>query len=196
MEYMTEMGLHMWKSSSFISLFMFSVYLYAADIDKYQPLVSDAKSYSAGASIVIFVVEAATAEASAGTGVGRKTDIGVKAHNTSNAIDAGIGVDGSDGGNGKTSRKGKVTTQLSATVTEVLPDGMLRIKGAQSITINGEKQSITVAGLIRIKDISKNNSIFSYQISDAMLEISGIGDVSQSQKQNIFYRVFNWLGIL
>ncbi|GGY84965.1 hypothetical protein GCM10011613_32560 [Cellvibrio zantedeschiae] len=169
---------------------------FAADIDKYQPLVSDAKSYSLGEPIVVYVVETTSAEASAGTGVEKKTDISARAHNTSNEVSAGVGIGASDEGNGKTSRKGKVSTQLSATVVEILPEGMLRINGAQTITINGEKQSITVTGLIRAKDVSKNNSIFSYQISEAKLEISGIGDISRSQKQNILYRFFNSLGVL
>jgi flagellar L-ring protein precursor FlgH len=122
--------------------------------------------------------------------------LAASAHNTSNSAGAGLSIDANDEGNGKTSRKGKVSTQLSATVIEILPEGMLRINGAQTITINGEKQSITVTGLIRAKDVSKNNTIFSYQISEAKLEISGIGDISRAQKQNVFYRFFNWLGVL
>lgn len=179
-----------------VGVSLLSLNALAVDLDRYQPLVSDTKSYSVGEPVIVYVVETTTAEASAGTGVEKNTDISARANNTSQKVNAGLGIDGSTEGSGKTSRKGKVATQLSATVIEVLDDGMLRIKGTQEITINGEKQSITVTGLIRTKDISKNNSIFSYQISEAKLEISGDGDLTRSQKQNIFYRFFNWLGVL
>jgi flagellar L-ring protein FlgH len=182
----------MWKFKIIVlmSLFAASVSAQQVDLDKYQPLVSDAKPYSVGEPIVVLVVETTTAEASAGTGVERNTS------NDTQAVSAALGIDSNSDGAGKTSRKGKVATQLSASIIEVLAHGMLKIKGSQDITINGEKQTVIVSGLIRVKDISKNNSVFSYQISDAVLEISGDGDLNRAQRQNIFYRFFTWIGLL
>lgn len=188
----------MWKFKYYLLIFFLfpSAYAEEESLDQYQPLYSDIKPYSVGEPIVVLVVETTTAEASAGTGVERNTEIAAKANNTSNKASAALGIDANSDGAGKTSRKGRVATQLSASIIEVLPQGMLKIKGVQDITVNGEKQRVSVSGLIRVKDISKNNSIFSYQISDAVLEIAGDGDLSRAQKQNIFYRFFNWIGLL
>lgn len=188
----------MWKYKIIVltSLLAASVSAQQVDLDKYQPLVSDAKPYSVGEPIVVLVIETTTAEASAGTGVERNTGIAANASNDTQAVSAALGIDSNSDGAGKTSRKGKVATQLSASIIEVLPYGMLKIKGSQDITINGEKQTVVVSGLIRVKDISKNNSVFSYQIADAVLEISGDGDLNRAQRQNIFYRFFTWIGLL
>lgn len=166
------------------------------NLDSYRPLVGDVKSYKVGEPVIVIVVEATTAEASAGTGVEKNTGINASLNENDKNLSAGMNVDSNNEGGGKTSRRGKVTTQLSATIMETLPEGILKINGTQDITINGEKQQIMVSGLIRSSDISKSNSIFSYQIANVELEIVGDGDVSKAQKQNIFYRFFNWVGIL
>lgn len=188
----------MWKFKYYLLIVFLPLCLHAEEeaLDAYQPLYSDTKPYTVGEPIVVLVVEATTAEASAGTGVERNTGIAAKASNDTAKASVGLGIDANSDGAGKTSRKGKVATQLSASITEVLPQGMLKIKGAQDITVNGEKQRVSVSGVIRVKDISKNNSVFSYQISDAVLEIAGDGSLNRAQKQNIFFRFFNWVGIL
>lgn len=168
------------------------------NLDTYQPLVSDVKSYVVGEPVVVIVVEATLAEASAGTGV--ETNRGISAtvggNDGSKFQSAGMDIDSNSEGAGKTSRKGRVTTQISVTIDEVLENGMLKIKGKQDITINGEIQRITLSGLVRASDISKNNSIYSSQIANVKLEIDGDGKISNAQKQNIIYRLMNWLGLL
>lgn len=166
------------------------------NLDHYQPLTSDLKSYNVGEPIVVLVVETTSAEASAGTGTEKSTGILATANNTTKSVNAGLGIDANSDGSGKTSRKGSVTTQLSAKVVDVLSQDMVRIAGVQEIIINGEKQKITVTGSIRVKDISKNNTVFSYQISDAVIEIAGDGNLSKVQKQNIISRFLNWIGLL
>ncbi len=180
----------------FYALFAWFVCADEINLDSYQPLASDVKSYSVGEPIVVIVLAVTAAEASAGTGVEKNTGISAGVNENGRDLSAGMDIDANNEGSGRTSRKGRVSTQLSASITEVLPNGMLRIKGSQNILINGERQSINVTGLIRASDVSKSNSIFSYQIANAELEISGDGDISKAQKQNIFYRFLNWLGVV
>lgn len=187
----------MWKFSIFfVLLYVSFAQAQDVDLDNYQSLASDVKSYSVGEPIVVIVVEVTTAEASAGTGVEKSTEISAGVNENDRNVSAGMNVDANNQGGGRTSRKGKMTSQLSATITEVMPNAMLKIKGTQDLTINGEKQRIVVSGVIRASDVSKNNSIFSYQIANVELEIAGDGDVSEAQKQNIIYRFFNWIGVL
>jgi len=186
------------KYSVLLILFVWSGLCAADDVnlDQYQSLVSDTKSYHVGEPVIVMVVETTTAEASAGTGVKKNTNIGAGVSTKHTKANLDFGVDGNDDGSGKTTRTGRVATQLSTTITEVLPQGMLRIRGVQDITINGERQTVTVSGIIKARDISKNNSIFSYQIAEAVLDIAGDGALTRAQKQNIFYRFFSWLGLL
>jgi flagellar L-ring protein FlgH len=183
---------------SFATLIFMSAITHAQnlDLDNYQALVSDVKSYSLGEPVIVIVVESTTAEAAAGTDVEKNTGISASVHDNIQEKSVGMSVDASNQGEGKTSRRGRMTTQLSATITEILPNAMLKIKGIQDLTINGEKQRVVVSGIIRASDISKNNSIFSYQIANVELEVAGDGSISEAQKQNIIFRFFNWLGLL
>jgi flagellar L-ring protein FlgH len=78
----------------------------------------------------------------------------------------------------------------------VEPDGTLRIAGEQTLRVNGELQKIRVSGLVRPEDISAENTVWSHRIANADLELLGVGVVSESQRQSIFYRVFKWLRLM
>ncbi len=165
------------------------------DIDNYQALTSDRRSFRVGEPVVILVVEATTAESSAGTGVSKSIDIDASAFDNVKSAGVGLDISGSDDSAGQTVRRGRATTQLSAMITEVLPNNMYRITGKQHLVVNGEKQKITLSGLVRRDDISKNNTLMSNRIAEAQIEIDGVGDVSDAQNTGLIYKVFQWLGI-
>lgn len=173
-----------------------SVFASDIDLDNYQPLVSDVRAYNIGEPIVVFVIESTSAESSATTGVEKNTSVNAGASDNHSSKSVGFGVDAVDDGAGKTVRKGRVNTQLSATIIEILPNNLLKIEGTQNITINGETQSIYITGVVRTKDITKDNSIYSYQLANVGLEIVGDGVVSNAQRKNIFSWVLGWLGLL
>lgn len=181
-----------------ICLIAASPWLQASDVnlDHYQPLVSDIKSYAVGEPIVVIVVESTTAEASAGTGVERNTAVAASVSDSTQSRSVGLGIDANDDGSGKTARTGRVATQLSVMITDVLPGGMLRVEGIQNIKINGEQQYVKIKGLVRQSDVSKGNSVYSYQLANVELEIAGDGDISSAQRRTLFYRILNWLGVL
>lgn len=166
------------------------------DLDNYQPLVSDIKSYAVGEPIVVIVVESTTAEASAGTGVERNTGVAASVSDSRQSRSVGLGIDANDDGSGKTARRGRVATQLSVVITDVIPGGMLQVEGMQNIKINGEQQYVKIKGLVRQSDVSKGNTVYSYQLANVELEIAGNGDISSAQKRTLVYRMLNWLGVL
>ena len=67
-------------------------------------------------------------------------------------------------GSGNISRKEDVKTEISATVTKVLPSGNLVVQGHQEVRVNYELREIKVAGIIRPKDITSDNSIKTNQM--------------------------------
>lgn len=168
----------------------------SVDLENYQALTSDANSFRVGEPITILVLEASSAESSAMTDSGRDVSIKGRAADNTKNVSAGLGIESNNNGAGATERKGRVTTQLTTRIIEVLPMGMYRVEGKHNLIVNGEHQTISVSGLIKAKDLNKDNAIMSYKLADASIEIVGAGDVSRAQKQNIIYRTLSWLGLL
>lgn len=71
---------------------------------------------------------------------------------------------------------------ISVTVSEVLSNGNLVIKGEKWINITAGKEFIRLKGIVRPADISAQNTISSLKIADAQITYSGAG---QSQNNHI-----------
>ena len=92
-------------------------------------------------------------------------------------------------GDGATSKTDSMTAYMTATVTEVLPNGNLVIRGSRWTKVNNEMQQIVLEGVVRPNDVTRTNTVLSQQIAEAKIFFVGKGPVSQAQKQG-------WLGQL
>jgi len=94
-------------------------------------------------------------------------------------------------GNGTTSRSGDLSAYLTARVVEVWPNGNLSIVGTREVKVNNERQHITLAGIVRPRDIDADNVILSTYVSDARIEYSGSGIVNDRQEPGWLVRVLD-----
>ena len=112
----------------------------------------------------------------AGTAIGY---IGIPGIRLGGEARRGLGIDASAsnkfGGKGATNREGTLTGTISVIVTEVLPNGDLRVEGRREVTVNSEKQMMTIAGLVRRVDVDTKNTVLSSAIADAKIVYSGLG---------------------
>lgn len=166
------------------------------DPGTYQSLTSDTRSLQVGRPIVILVVESTNAQSVAGTGISNSINFEANSFDNTRNNGIGVGASGQNEGNGKTVRNGTATTRLSAMITETLPNGVLRISGEQNLLINDENQKILISGLVRIEDITKDNTLLSSRIANAQIEIQGKGVINNAQSQGIITKVMAWLGLL
>jgi flagellar L-ring protein FlgH len=96
---------------------------------------------------------------------------------------------------GTTSRGTTLSTTVTAEVTHVLPNGNLVIEAQKEISVNSEKQIITVRGIIRPDDLSPANSIPSDRVARMEILVNGKGVVNDAVKRPfILYRLL--LGLL
>jgi flagellar L-ring protein precursor FlgH len=96
-------------------------------------------------------------------------------------------------GDGDTVREGTLTAQVSAIVTQVFPNGNMRIHGSQSLLVNNENSILTVDGVVRPSDLTSDNVVNSARIANARIEITGRGVVSDKQRPGLLMRVFDWV---
>jgi len=166
------------------------------DPDSYRGLAADHRAHQIGDTLTVVVTETARATASANTDAQSGVQLSANTQSHSAAHNYGIGLAGEDAGQGKTSRAGSLQAQLAVRVIAVEGDGMLRIRGGQTVVINGEKQQFALTGLVRSEDISTGNTILSNRISEANIQYTGDGDVSESQRRSILYRITRWLHLI
>jgi flagellar L-ring protein precursor FlgH len=99
------------------------------------------------------------------------------------------GLESEFAGAGTTKRSGNLAASITARVTEILPNSNLKIFGSREVTVNNEKQFITLSGIIRSRDISPDNAILSTYISDAKIVYSGAGIIDDRQHPGWLARV-------
>jgi len=153
--------------------------------------------------ITIVVADQAAAVTTGATNTSRKSSV-------ANSIAALAGVTRTTGpwanlanlsndqelqGTGTTSRTNTLNTMVSAEVSGVTANGNLIVEGRKTITVNGEKQVVTVRGTVRPDDVSPANTVSSAQIANLEVSVNGKGVVGDAVRRPfILYRLL--LGLL
>ena len=135
-------------------------------------------------TIRIFIDDKATlgnnTDRSLDSEVTNKFDAGLNATTISGSFDSAS--KSSANGQGTIDRSEKLQTSIAAVVTEVLPDGNLVVSGSQEVRVNFELRQLSVAGIIRPHDISKDNTIPYEKIAEARISYGGRGRLSEVQQ--------------
>ena len=164
-----------------------------------RSLFSDQKATRVGDAVTILIVETSSASNDAKTIAGRSDHVSLGAQLTTGSSSPGTDINGSLGtgsdfkGAGETSINGSVRGKLTAQVDSVLSNGNLVISGNRSITVNGEEHIIKVSGTVRPSDIGADNSIYSYNIVNAIIVVKGDGIVSEVQGPGLLTKFLHLL---
>lgn len=85
-------------------------------------------------------------------------------------------------GKGQAATTSSLTTNLAGRVVAVLPSGALVIESERQLTMNNEKQTLLLRGMVRPGDIAPNNTIASDSIANLELELKGKGVISEGNR--------------
>jgi flagellar L-ring protein precursor FlgH len=169
-------------------------------------LYEDLRAMRVGDILTVKIVEKHQGSKSADTKAEREGSVknsvtgstfGIPGFVGNSALAQALGFTGSSknkfDGKGATSRSDTLTGTMSAHVTAVLPNGDLRIKGQREVTVNSEKQTMILAGVVRRVDVDTKNTVLSSAIADARIEYTGLGVVDDVQRPGWFMRMLDWL---
>lgn len=164
----------------------------------FRSLFSDYKAVNLGDAITIVVVESSEASNGAQKSTGRESDInfGFSGGLDDTAlpnVDVDLGSNNEFKGSGSSKSTGMVRTKLSALIDSVLSNGLVRIKGSRKIVVNDEEQMITIKGIVRTSDISSDNTVYSYNISEAEIIFQSDGQIRSVQDPGWLTKLFHWL---
>jgi flagellar L-ring protein precursor FlgH len=101
------------------------------------------------------------------------------------------GMDNQFSGGGTINNSERMVAQVAVTVIDVLPNGNLVIEGSRETAFSGEKQNIILRGIVRQEDVTSANTVFSYNVADAKIQIIGKGSISDTQRKGWFTKIWD-----
>jgi flagellar L-ring protein precursor FlgH len=84
-----------------------------------------------------------------------------------------------------------IVAHIAVRITDVLPNGNLVIEGKRETSFSGEHQTIVLRGVVRSDDVAADNTVLSYNVADATIQIIGKGTVTDSQNKGWFNRLWD-----
>lgn len=166
------------------------------DPESFRGPAADRRAFQTGDLLTVYVLETTRARSGAATDASSDTGVRIGISSPSTRYDAAAGITGGSAAGAETSRIGELRAQISVSVRAVRTGGVMEIQGVQSVVVNGEEQQIRLSGLVRPEDVASDNTVWSHRIADAKVELTGIGVISESQRQGILYRLFKWLRLM
>ncbi len=85
-------------------------------------------------------------------------------------------------GKGEIERSETINLLVAAVVTDVLPNGNLVIGGTQEVRVNFEMRLLSVAGIVRPRDIATDNTVSYDRIAEARISYGGNGRMTEVQQ--------------
>lgn len=93
-------------------------------------------------------------------------------------------------GSGQAGQSNSLSGSITVTVADVLPNGVLVVRGEKWLTLNTGDELIRISGLVRADDISTDNTVSSTRIADARITYSGTGSFANASQPGWLSRFF------
>ena len=169
-----------------------------------QNLYDDRKAFRVGDIITITLNEKTQASKKANSDIQKdsKTKMGLTSlfgsgMTTNNPIGGGdlslsaeYGGSRDAKGDSQAGQSNSLTGSITVTVAEVLPNGILSVRGEKWMTLNTGNELVRIAGLVRADDIATDNTVSSTSVADARITYSGTGAFADASQPGWLDRFF------
>jgi len=169
-----------------------------------QNLYSDRKAFRVGDIITITLNERTNASKGANSALTKTSSnsIGLTSlfgavPNTNNplgdgdlTLNAGYSGNRATKGDSKAAQSNSLTGSITVTVADVLPNGIIAVRGEKWMTLNTGDELVRIAGLVRADDIATDNTVSSTRVADARITYSGTGSFADANQPGWFDRFF------
>jgi flagellar L-ring protein precursor FlgH len=169
-----------------------------------QNMYGDRKAFRVGDIITITLNERTQASKNANSQIGKNSDTSVgltslfgSSLTTNNPIgsndlslNAGYSADRATKGDSKSGQSNSLTGSITVTVADVLPNGIIAVRGEKWLTLNTGDELVRIAGMVRADDIATDNTVSSTRVADARITYSGTGAFADASQPGWFDRFF------
>lgn len=150
-----------------------------------QSWLSDRRDYHLGDIVTVLVDEYtltsldkevnATENRQRGLGFGINTptsnkNYGINSNNNNQSQNSGLDA-----------RTNRLTTEMSARVVAIAPNGVMQLKGNKMIKVEESKVNLVLTGWVRVQDVAPDNSVQSFRMADADLDYQAEGPLGKAK---------------
>jgi flagellar L-ring protein precursor FlgH len=94
-------------------------------------------------------------------------------------------------GGGSIENKEQIVAKIPVRVVDVLPNKSLVVEGTRHTSFGNEQQDIILRGVVRVEDVAANNTVFSYNVADAVIKIANKGPITDTQRKGWFTKLWD-----
>jgi len=170
-------------------------------------LFGNTNSHSIGDIITINLDERTVSSKSSAVGIDKQSDISLLEGEGGSTIlgkalskklplvgDISIPLNASQSrafaGDASADQSNRLQGNISVTITDILPNGNLMVRGEKWLTLNRGEEFIRISGILRPEDVTLQNTVVSTKLANARIAYSGTGELANSQKQGWLQRFF------
>jgi flagellar L-ring protein precursor FlgH len=121
---------------------------------------------------------------------GRSLSFGLPGQSGSYNLGQSLSSNTAFSGDADNTQNNEFSGSISVTVTEVLSNGYLRVRGEKRIGMTGGNEYIRVSGIVRPDDIAPDNTVESTRVADATLVYVGDGQNSMATRMGWLAKFF------
>jgi flagellar L-ring protein FlgH len=162
-------------------------------------LFSDRRAMQVGDIITVRLTERTAASKDADTEISKESDIqfneGTVLGDTVSlgnySLDTNVTQNRNFNAEAESSQSNSLSGSITVSVVEVLPNGLLRVRGEKWLQLNRGSEYIRLTGMVRQQDIGPDNSVASTKLADARIGYSGTGELAEANKMGWVSRFFN-----
>lgn len=156
-------------------------------------LTGDHRPFKAGDVLTVLLQETTQASKKADTQFGKSSNASVSPTVISGQkvkTDVSLSADRSFNGSATSTQQNALQGAITVVVQEVLPNGLLMIRGDKSLTLNQGEEIIRVSGYVQPVDIDMDNRLSSLRIANARIAYVGKGTLADANTAGWLTRFF------
>lgn len=164
----------------------------------YRPLIGGDTARAVGDILTIVLTENMSASKSASTQTGKDSSFGFALPSTGwfnlfSPTDTQFSGGSDFTGKGVAAQSNNLFGEMTVVVTEVYPNGVMRVAGQKEITLNRGEEFVEVSGLVRQTDVTADNRVASTRVADAQIKYYGKGEIAEASRKGWLSRFFSFI---
>lgn len=107
-----------------------------------------------------------------------------------NTLESSLGTTHEFGGAADSEQSNSLTGDISVTISDVLPNGNLVVRGEKRLNLNQGNEYVKISGIVRPQDITTENTVPSTRVADATIVYSADGAAADANRAGWLSRFF------